>query len=89
MGAVTHGTAWVEPGRRGLGQQERTDRLGVAGYRAGLSDDTRLRSCFKTLQGRLAAWGAEFKALHVYRYTHADRYDCRHSQDLCGIDGGN
>jgi hypothetical protein len=43
------------------------------------------RSCFKTLQGRLTAWGAEFKALHDYCYTHADRYGCRHSQDLCGI----
>src|SRR5262245_35826819 len=37
MGPVADGAPGVEPGRRGLGQQERPSRLGAAGYRASLS----------------------------------------------------
>jgi hypothetical protein len=36
MEPVTDGAAWLEPGRRGLGEQERAGRVGTDGYRAGL-----------------------------------------------------
>jgi hypothetical protein len=38
------GASWVEPGRCGLGQQERASRVGADGYRAGLEGSRSARS---------------------------------------------
>lgn len=56
MGPVADGAPGVEPGRGGLGQQERPGCLGAAVHRGGLQDGSSLSYPGSVLKVEMPVW---------------------------------